>query len=468
MLDRFVYGAVSRVSAEAPIPILHTSAQNIMLGGVGNAARNIAALGSRVVLVAVIGDDLAGQEIDGLAAAEGLIDARLAVESGRQSTVKTRYIASGQQLLRADEETVRPLPAATVDELAKQIETAVTEVDVVVLSDYAKGVLADGVLQAAIETAKAAGVPIIVDPKRGDFAAYAGATVLKPNRAELATATNMPCDSDEAVEAAARKAMAEWGFEAVLVSRSQQGLSLVRRDTEALHIPAHALEVFDVSGAGDTVVATLAASLATGADLASAAQLANIAAGVVVGKVGTATVSGDELAQAVMAAEVTSSEAKVVSAQSAADTVARWRAQGFRVGFTNGCFDLLHPGHVSLLSEARASCDRLIVGLNTDDSVRRLKGEDRPVQSETARALVLASLAVVDLVVMFSEDTPIRLVQLLRPDVLVKGGDYALEEVVGADVVMSYGGEVKLAAIVPGHSSSDVISRMAKRRSNKA
>jgi len=240
-------------------------------------------------------------------------------------------------------------------------------------------------------------------------------------------------------------------------------MSLIEGDAEPLHLPARALEVFDVSGAGDTVVATTAVAMAAGADLAAAAKLANVAGGVVVGKVGTAVVSRDELASALMEAEVLSSESKVVSTNAATDAVARWKARGLHVGFTNGCFDLLHPGHVSLLAEARSACDRLIVGLNSDNSVRRLKGNDRPVQNETARAMVLASLSTVDLVVLFGEDTPLQLIETLKPDVLVKGSDYKIDEVVGADFVRSYGGEVKLAHIVPGHSSSDVIARMTNR-----
>lgn len=468
MLDRFVYGDVERISAEAPIQVLRVRSESAMLGGVGNAARNVVALGGRAVLVAAVGDDEAGGQITDLARSEGQLDGRLIVESGRRSTVKTRYFASGQQLLRADEETTRSLGDDTARRLVSVVESALAEVDVLVLSDYAKGVLGSGVIRAVIDAARAADIPVIADPKRIDFETYAAASVLKPNKAELASATNLPCESDQEIEAAARKAISHCGIDAILVSRSQRGMTLVERDAPALHLPGRALEVFDVSGAGDTVIATTAVSLAAGADLAAAARLANIAAGVVVGKVGTAVVHRDELSSAVLAAEVSTSEAKVVSPEAAAEGTARWRAQGLKVGFTNGCFDLLHPGHVSLLTEARTVCDRLIVGLNSDDSVRRLKGDDRPVQSETARALVLASLSLVDLVVVFGDDTPIPLLELLRPDVLIKGGDYSLDEVVGADVVRAYGGEVKLAALVPGHSSSNVIAKMSNRSGKKA
>jgi D-beta-D-heptose 7-phosphate kinase/D-beta-D-heptose 1-phosphate adenosyltransferase len=468
MLDRFIYGRVERISAEAPIQVLHVSSERAMLGGVGNVARNVAALGGRAVLVAVVGDDAPGREITAMAGDEERLDARIAVETGRKSTVKTRYIAAGQQLLRADDETTRPVADDTAEHLAARIESSIAEVDAVVISDYAKGVLVDGVLRAVIDAARAAGVPVIADPKRADLRAYAGVTVLKPNQAELAAALNLPCDSDDEVVTAAREAVGEYGFDAVMVSRSQQGICLVTRHGEPLQLATRAREVFDVSGAGDTVVATTAVALAAGADLAAAAQLANIAGSIVVGKLGTAVVTRDELASALVAAEVSSSEAKIVSAQAAADAVARWRSQGLKIGFTNGCFDLLHPGHVSLLTEARASCDRLIVALNSDDSVRRLKGDDRPVQTETARALVLASLSMVDLVVIFGDDTPIPLLELLKPDVLIKGGDYTVDQVVGADVVRGYGGAVKLAALVPGHSSSEVIARMSNRGGKRA
>jgi D-beta-D-heptose 7-phosphate kinase/D-beta-D-heptose 1-phosphate adenosyltransferase len=261
--------------------------------------------------------------------------------------------------------------------------------------------------------------------------------------------------------------MSDYRIDAMMVSRSEQGMMLVQRDAEPLHLPAKALEVFDVSGAGDTVVATTAVALAAGAELSVAAELANVAGGIVVGKVGTAVVSRDELASGLLASEIASSEAKVTSADAAIAAADRWRKRGQKVGFVNGCFDLLHPGHVSLLTEAKAACDRLIVAVNSDELVKDLKGEDRPVQHEAARAIVLASLSMVDMVVISSEDTPIPLLGFLKPDVLIQGGDYTIDEVVGADVVLAYGGEVKLAAFVPGHSSSKVIAKMSKREGSK-
>src|SRR5262245_8679305 len=468
MLDRFVYGRVERVSAEAPVQILHISSQQAMLGGVGNVGRNVVALGARAVVIAVTGDDGAAREIADLAEAEARLRPQLVVEAGRPSTVKTRYVAAGQQLLRADDETTASISDETSREVVAAIRSELPRTDVMVLSDYRKGVLTDAVLATAIAEAKAAGVPTIADPKREHFGAYAGVSILTPNQTELAAATGLPCGSDAEVEASARRVMSEWGIGAMLVTRSEKGMTLVCRDGGAVHLPAKALEVFDVSGAGDTVVAVTAVALAVGAELAVAAELANVAAGIVVGKIGTAVVSRNDLRAGLRAVEVAFSEAKVASLDAAIAAADLWHAQGHRVGFTNGCFDLLHPGHVSLLNEAKAACDRLIVAVNSDESVRRLKGSGRPVQHETARAVVVASLGMVDLVVVFSEDDPLRLLGLLRPDVLIKGADYTIDQVVGADLVRSYGGQVKLAALVPGYSSSRVIARMSRRESASA
>jgi D-beta-D-heptose 7-phosphate kinase/D-beta-D-heptose 1-phosphate adenosyltransferase len=463
MLDRFVYGRVERVSAEAPIPIVQVGSQQAMLGGAGNVGRNVVALGAHAVLIAVIGDDAPASQIAELAESEEQLTPRLIEEEGRPTTVKTRYIAGGQQLLRADEETTAPISGETARRVIAAIRSELRRADVMVVSDYTKGVLTDEVLAVAIAEARAEGVPVIVDPKRGDFAAYQGAALLKPNQAELALAARLPCGNEAEIEAAARRIMSDFAIDALLVTRSEHGASLVCRGAEPVHLSARALEVFDVSGAGDTVVATLAVALAAGAELAVAAELANVAGGIVVGKVGTAVVAPEELSAGFLAAEVSSSEAKVVSLEAAIAAADRWRKRGRKVGFTNGCFDLLHPGHVSLLTEARAACDRLIVAMNSDDSVRRLKGRDRPVQPEAARALILASLSMVDMVVVFSEDTPGRLIELLKPDVLIKGADYAIDEVVGADLVRAHGGEVKLATLVPGYSSSEIIGRMSRR-----
>jgi len=460
MLDRFVYGSVERISPEAPIPVLCIERETAMLGGAGNVVRNLVAVGAAPAFVSVVGDDTAGREVTRLVGEHGEIDPCIVVEPDRQTTIKTRFFASHQQLLRADRESRSPVGDAIRDQLLTRVQRLLPKAGVMVLSDYGKGVLAAPIAAELIRRAKAAGKQVIVDPKGTDYTIYAGATVVTPNRKELHEATAMPVDSDEQVVAAARHLIDTCGFEAVLVTRSQDGMSLVRADGQIHHLPAEAREVFDVSGAGDTVVATLAAALASGASLPEAAHLANVAAGIVVGKVGTAVAYANELVVALHHEDLTLGESKIVPVAAAAELVDRWRRKGLKVGFTNGCFDLLHPGHVSILAQAKAACDRLVVGLNSDASVQRLKGPTRPVQSEASRATVLSSLATVDLVVIFGEDTPLEVIGELKPDVLVKGADYTIDKVVGADLVQSWGGKVVLAELVNGQSTTNTIKKM--------
>ena len=383
------------------------------------------------------GDDTAARQIAELAESEERLTPRLIAEAGRPSTVKTRFIAEGQQLLRADNEITEAISDATAERVIAAIRAELRRADVMVLSDYMKGVFTDEVLATVIADARAAGVPVVADPKRHAFSAYSGVTVLKPNRAELEAAARLPCTTDAEIEICARKAMREAGVDTIMVSRSDQGMSLIRRDGAPLHLQARAQAVFDVSGAGDTVVAMTAVALAVGADLAVAAELANIAGGIVVGKAGTAVVSRDELATGLVTANASYSEAKVMSSDTAVATVERWRKQGHRVGFTNGSFDVLHPGHVSLLTGASAACDRLIVAIDGDQSVRRRKNAEPPILNASARAIVLASLSVVDMVVVFSEDTAIPLFELLKPDVLIQDGDDGVERAVHTDLAGS-------------------------------
>lgn len=460
MVDRFVTGTVERISPEGPIPILRVGDETVMLGGAGNVVRNLAALGAGGVFVAVVGDDPAAAEVKARLAEHPGVESRLVAEAGRRTSIKTRYLAGAQQMLRADREDSHPLAKTTVEAVLEAATRALPECAVLVLSDYGKGVLTPDILSALIGAAHKAGKPVIVDPKGPDYERYRGATALTPNRAELAQATRLPTATDGDIVAAARACIEAAGLDAVLATRSHEGMSLVTADGEARHLPTEARDVFDVSGAGDTVVATLAAGLAAGADLARAAQLANVAAGIVVGKVGTAVAYADEVVQALHRQDLNQAEAKVAALKPALDRVAVWRRQGLKVGFTNGCFDLLHPGHVSLLGKARAACDRLVVGLNSDSSVRRLKGPERPIQSETARAAVIASLASVDMVVLFADDTPQALIEALKPDLLVKGADYTEEQVVGADFVRAAGGRVLLVPIEAGHSTTATIARM--------
>jgi D-beta-D-heptose 7-phosphate kinase/D-beta-D-heptose 1-phosphate adenosyltransferase len=460
ILDRYVSGSVQRLSPEAPIPVLRPTGGRSTLGGAANVALNIATLGGQAVLVGVIGADAAGAEIAALLdATPGVTPALLTVPS-RPTTAKTRFMSGNHQLLRLDEETTAALDAETADTLLAAVEHALENVSVVVLSDYAKGVLCDGVLDAILLRARAAGRIVIADPKRPDFAAYRGATILTPNEHEVRVATHIDASHDAEADRAGRAALEATGGEAVLVTRSAKGLTLVRRGAPPLHFPTRAREVADVSGAGDTLVAALAVALGAGAELPPAAMLANVTAGISVGKQGTATVSSQELLGVLHLQDLVATDRKVATWDQAVAQVAAWHVQGLRVGFANGCFDLIHPGHVRLLSEARAACDRLIVALNSDASVKRLKGPTRPVQNETARATVMASLAPVDLVVLFGEDTPLELISTLRPDILVKGADYTIEQVVGGDLVQGWGGRVVLVNLAEGHSTTGTIRRM--------
>lgn len=463
MLDRYVHGRVDRMSPEAPIPVLAIEWESAMAGGAGNVARNVAALGARAILIGLIGTDEAGRELGRLLKVTPRVDARLVQDTTRPTTAKTRFVAGRQQLLRADAEQAAVPSADGIAALLAEFRRALPEADVVVLSDYAKGVLGDQLVAEAIAAARQAGKPIVTDPKSRDFARYRGSSIITPNRAEFAAASGVPGRDAGAIADGARRLIAAAGIDAILVTRGEDGMTLVDGDEDAaaLDLGAEAREVFDVSGAGDTVVAVLAVARAAGADWAEAARLANTAAGIAVAKAGTAVVYPTELTRLLHATEVMSTDAKIVTVDEAVERVTLWRARRERVGFTNGCFDLIHPGHISLISQARAACDRLIVGLNSDASVRRLKGETRPVQNETARAIVLASLAHVDLVVVFGEDTPIELIQAIRPDVLVKGADYTVDKVVGADFVRSYGGRVVLAELVPGQSTTRTVARIS-------
>ncbi len=457
MLDRYVYGPVHRISPEAPVPILTVEREVAMPGGAGNVVRNLTALGAAVAFVSVVGDDQAGSDLTGLVGGQPGVEPWLLVQGSRATTVKTRYVSQGQQLLRSDREETAPIHPKLAERMMRIAGDTLAATAVAVLSDYNKGVLGGTIPAQLIAAAHAGGRQVIVDPKGLDYTRYAGADIITPNRRELAEATGMEVDSEAALTLAATTLRVAHGFGAVLVTRAEDGMTLVT-EAGAEHFPAEAADVFDVSGAGDTVVATLAAGIAAGLELRVAVRLANIAAGIVVGKVGTAVAREEDMLAALSPQGGTLR--KVVGRDVAAEQVERWRRRGWRTGFTNGCFDLLHPGHVHLLEQARSQCDRLVVGLNSDASVRRLKGPTRPVQPEAARAAVLASLSAVDMVVVYDEDTPEVTLQELRPELLVKGADYTLDRVVGADLVRGWGGRVWLAELLEGHSTTATVAKI--------
>lgn len=461
MLDRFVYGEIERISPEAPVPVLRLTRTTEMLGGVGNVANNIAALGGGAILIGMIGRDGPADSIRAILGRTPGITPALVETPLRPTICKTRFVASGQQVVRTDDESLEAVGPAEEARLIAAIEAALPAVQAIVLSDYGKGVVGRTLIARTVEAARARGVPVFVDPKSLDFALYRGVTCLTPNLKELSAAARMPVDDEARVIAAARKVMGEAGAASVLATRAEKGMILVESDGGVLVAPSRAREVFDVSGAGDTVIATLALAHASGLTLAQAAPIANAAAGVVVSKAGTATAHIAELLHELGGDErVGAASTGLSGLDTAAGLVATWKAQGLTVGFTNGCFDILHAGHVALLAAARAQCDRLVVALNTDRSVSALKGPSRPINSLDLRAKVMAAIRHVDCVIAFDEETPLAVIRRLTPNVLIKGADYSPDTVVGADIVRAAGGRVHLATLVQGQSTTNLVRQI--------
>ncbi len=453
MLDDYAWGDVARISPDAPVPVVDVRRRTRALGGAGNVAHNVAVAGGRPTLLATVGDDEAGESFLALCAEAGIDASGVVRDPGRRTTVKTRVVARGQHLLRLDEEDRRPLSGPARAALVHALAAVLPDCSVVAVSDYAKGVVDEG-LTAEIARL-AGGKPVVVDPKAADLARYRGCTLLTPNAQEARLATGCDVDGEEGLREAAARIHARSGAASVLITRGERGMALSETGGGFHLIPTRAREVFDVTGAGDTVLAYLAMGLAAGADVLEAASLANLAAGAKVGKVGTSPVGPAEVAAH---GEEGSAAGKVVDLEQAVARVAHLRSLGRRVVLTNGCFDLLHAGHVHLLERARALGDVLVVALNSDASVRRLKGEGRPVVRASDRVRVLAALQSVGLVLVFEEDTPLEVIRLLRPDVLVKGGDYRKDTIVGADLVESWGGEVTTVPLVEGRSTSGLLS----------
>ncbi|MEQ8405400.1 MAG: D-glycero-beta-D-manno-heptose 1-phosphate adenylyltransferase [Oceanicaulis sp.] len=460
LLDSFVYGEVRRISREAPAPILSQRRRSDMLGGAGNLARNIESLGGQAMLVSALGDDDEAARAAELARAACAERVQLVRSAGRSTPTKIRYVAQNQQMFCVDRDPDGPVSSADEDALIAALREAIGEADILILSDYGRGVITPRTAQAAITIAHGAGVPVSVDPRGTAYERYDGATVIKPNADELAAVTGEPVRDDAgAVSAlqALKTALPETA--ALLVTRCAAGMTLLDVDGEAHHHRATPRDVFDVSGAGDTALAALSLAMAAGIGLKDAMALADLCAGVAVTKPGTAVVTPDEVVE-VSAIGEDAPDWRVLSVKRAADLAASWRAQGLRVGFTNGCFDILHPGHLSVLRFAASACDRLIVGLNADDSVRRLKGPERPVNDEETRAVMLSSLEMVDRVVIFEEDTPEALIRALRPHVMIKGADYTADALPGAAFMREIGGEILLAPLLEGRSTSNIVAKM--------
>ncbi|HEY8119025.1 MAG TPA: D-glycero-beta-D-manno-heptose-7-phosphate kinase [Methylophilaceae bacterium] len=461
MLDRYMIGEVERISPEAPVPVVLIKQQNERIGGAGNVAANLAKLGIETRIAACVGRDSEGTSLLNMMSEMGIATSGVLRSADRPTTAKTRILGGHQQMMRLDQESRETLNATESQKLQALIEQQLADKPaLVILSDYAKGVLSNPLCHSTIQKCRQLNIPVLVDPKGQDYSKYKGATALTPNKRETAEACRVDPKNTAAILQAAAILRKSLDLEFFAVTRGEEGISLIDAHN-MLHIPATAKQVFDVSGAGDTVIATLAAGLIHGLSHHEAFQLANIAAGVVVGKVGTAPITRDDLLHELISQDTAEQVDKVCDLASLQARVDRWKSVGLTVVFTNGCFDLLHAGHVTYLDAARKTGDRLVLGLNTDRSVSALKGPSRPVIHEQDRARVLAALEAVDAVILFDEDTPLQLINTIRPDVIVKGDDYREDQVVGGTEVKSWGGKVKLIPIVPGRSTSGIIEKLS-------
>ena len=458
MLDRYIHGDVDRISPEAPVPVIRHAQRYERAGGAANVAMNLAGLGCQTFLAGFWGSDSEQKELAAILE-RARIDTAGVVSSSLPTISKTRIVGRNQQLLRLDIESRETPPSVESKRLIDRAAALATKVHAVILSDYAKGSLSNELCGSVIHAARTAGVPVLADPKTPDFSKYSGATTVCPNLGELALATRVDSHHTEALLSAGQALVAEHDLQFLTVTMSEKGITLLRRDSR-YHSPARAREVFDVSGAGDTVIATLAACLAGGLKVETAIELANLAAGIVVGKVGTVPIARNELVAALTPSTNLAAGEKILDRERMALRVAEWRASGETIVFTNGCFDLLHVGHITLLEECRRFGSKLVLGLNADASICRLKGPTRPIVGERERARVMAALAAVDAVVLFEEDTPLELIRAIRPNVLVKGGDYTVETVVGHEDVIASGGRVEIVPTVEGFSTTNIVKKL--------
>ena len=454
MIDHYIWGTCERISPESPVQIVDVTRETTLLGGAGNVINNLKALGAEVSVSSVIGDDNNGAELLNMLNEIDINTKNIILQSERKTSKKSRVVAVSQQVLRYDKESKEDIHSESVSEILNSLSQSIGEYDIVILSDYAKGVLSEEVCQGVIELSKKNGVKVLVDPKGGNFSKYRGAYLLTPNKKEAILATGVDIRDENSLKEALLKLKKECDLGVSLITLSEDGIATY--DDKLKVFPTVAKEVFDVTGAGDTVIASIAFALSAGKSIEEIAAFANLAAGVVVGKIGSATVSIDEIEEYEASLHKSTSDAHIKSFEDISSIVERYKNSGKRVVFTNGCFDILHVGHVKYLQEAKSFGDVLIVGLNSDESVSRLKGPTRPVNMAQDRAYILAALEAVDFVVPFSEDTPHELIKMIKPDVLVKGGDYEGKRVVGTE----FAGELKLVDFVNGKSTTKTIEKI--------
>lgn len=458
MLDRYLIGSVGRISPEAPVPIVLLKQQNERAGGAANVAANLAQLGIKTHIIGCVGNDSEARILLGLLGEINVDTSGMCTSGSRPTIAKTRVLSGHQQMMRLDQESGAPFDSAENTQLLSAIQAQLAlKPAIVILSDYAKGLLGSEICQTVIKQCKTQHIPVLVDPKGRDYSKYQGATALTPNKKETAEACGTTTNDPDLISKAS-KLKNDLNLQFLAITRSEEGISLIDSDTH--HLPAIAKQVFDVSGAGDTVVATLAAGLMSGLTPLESLQIANIAAAVVVGKVGTVPISQQELLEALTIQQGSEQAHKICDLAQLMQKVEAWKISRQKIVFTNGCFDLLHAGHVTYLEAAKKRGDKLILGLNTDRSVRKLKGPTRPVVHENDRARVLAALESVDAVILFDEDTPIHLINAIKPDVIAKGSDYTADQVVGGREVQSWGGEIALIDLVEGRSTSNIIKKM--------
>jgi D-beta-D-heptose 7-phosphate kinase / D-beta-D-heptose 1-phosphate adenosyltransferase len=458
MLDRYLIGNVGRISPEAPVPIVLLNAQNERAGGAANVAANLALLGIKTHVIGCIGDDFEGEQLIKIISSLDIDTSSMVRSNERPTIAKTRILGGHQQMLRLDQESQLPFSQDENNEILKAVELNLAHnPNVVVLSDYAKGLLSESVCQQIIIHCKQKNIPVLVDPKGHDYSKYTGATALTPNKKETAEACNTNINDHELISKSI-SLKNKLNLEFLAVTRGEEGITLIDKETHQIN--AMAQKVFDVSGAGDTVIATLAAGLVYGLSALESLQLANLAAGVVVGKVGTVPITREELINAIARQQETTQAHKICNLPQLLEKVNLWKKTPFKIVFTNGCFDLLHAGHVTYLEAAKKRGDKLILGLNTDRSVSAIKGPERPVVNEDDRARVLAALESVDAVILFDEDTPINLINQLKPDVIAKGSDYRADQVIGGKEVESWGGEIALIDLVAGRSTTNIIKKL--------
>lgn len=463
MVDKYIWGDVERISPEAPVPVFHIKRNSVVAGGAGNVLSNLVGLGCRVSIIGLIGQDESGQQLQRIFEHENIENLNMVVPSHTTIT-KTRVVAHGQQLIRIDDENIVPLEKTHSRDIIELIKTRLSGIDAIILSDYGKGMfLSFDFANDLISMARNAGIPVFIDPKGKDWSKYRGATCITPNTKELELVHGSAISDDENLILAMNEVIERYNLSFLLVTRGPKGMCLLPRGESPEFIESQALDVWDVSGAGDTVISTLAAGVANGMQFLDATRLANRAAGIVVSKVGTHPISKAELEQSIRMSngfDDGSQTNKLITKESARIQIDAWKSIGEKIIFTNGCFDLLHPGHVYLLNKAKKLGHRLIIGINSDESVNRLKGPERPVLNEQDRAAILCALNSVDLVIIFPEDTPENLISFLKPDILVKGKDYKIEEVVGKDIVESFGGQVQLVEVLKGYSTTKISNKI--------